>query len=158
MWGISELIISIFFQPWWSYSLSSIKILYFRGISELRISKFFQQWWNYSLLSIKILHFRGISELRISKFSSTMMKLFTLFHQNPSLLRHFRTKNFKIFFNHGEIMHTSPSKWSLWGHFRAMNFKIFFNHGEVFNLLKPFISVRFRSMNFKIFFQSWWSV
>ena len=82
VWGISELIISIFFQPWWSYSLSSIKIL----------------------------HFWGISELRVSKFSSTMVKSIKLVHENPSLCGHFRTMNSKNFFNHGEIFHTSPWK------------------------------------------------
>ena len=79
---------------------------------------------------MKILHFGGISELWISKFSSTMVKSFTLLHQNPTLWGHFRAGNLKNFPNQSDIIHSMKILHS-GGHFRAINFTIIFNHGEI---------------------------
>ena len=76
--------------------------------------------------------------------------------QNPANLERFRTSNFKIFFNHGEIIIIRKYKNQInLERFRPSNFKIFFNHGEIMIVRKYQNQVNLESFgtsNFNIFF------
>ena len=77
-------------------------------------------WCLWKLIVHLTMHFFScISELWISQFFSTMVKIFTLVHQNPSLWGYFRARNVKIFFDHGEIVHISPWKSITLGAFQS---------------------------------------
>ena len=76
------------------------------------------------------------------------------------ILMHFRTLEFKIFFNHGELVLLKNSwKSFILIHFRTSKFKTFFNYGEQMLLKKSwksFILIHFRTFKFN-FFKLWWT-
>ena len=69
--------------------------------------------------------------------------------QNWAILENFRTKHYKIFFNHGEQSMTKKDQiWeteneknlAVFGYFKTINSKIVFNHGEQVTTKKERIS------------------
>ena len=95
------------------------------GHLDLWISNFIQSWRSLYFCPWKFFFSLtgGISYMWISKFSSTMVKSFTLVHENSSIWGHFRPVNFKIFFNHGEVTQSCPWKSFYLGAFQTCEFQ-----------------------------------
>ena len=82
--------------------------------------------------SLEILSIRGISVNFEIFFSHAMVKPFTLVRETPSVWGYFWSVSLKIFFNHGEVIHSFPWK--------SINIGVFLN------------------CDFQNFLQPWWSI